>query len=244
VTPIAYSLGAWQPLIERLCQEFRIVTVDARGSGASDPLVRPYPVDEHVRDVRAVIAALGDQPVIGIGMSRGANMVLKLAHGEPHLFEGLVLIGGAPTAPQLPYFSAAYLQGCQDILDRGDLEGLLRFHTAHTLSEPETIELRELVVRSRLQLPEETLLSFWDPDPTADVLPVLSDISVPTLVTHGREDRLVLFGAAEELAARLPRAQLYAFEGKGHFPIFTATDEFSDVLRRFVRSGTAASRPA
>jgi pimeloyl-ACP methyl ester carboxylesterase len=67
---------------------------------------------------------------------------------------------------------------------------------------------------------------------------------VPTLVAHGREDRLVLFEAAEELAARLPRAQLYAFEGKGHFPIFTATDEFCDVLRRFVRTGILAAAPA
>ena len=240
VTPIAYSLGAWQPLIERLCQEFRIVTVDARGSGASDPLVRPYPISEHVQDLRAVIAALGDEPVIGIGMSRGANMVLKLVHREPHLFDKLVLIGGTPSAPEPPYFPDSYLQGCQDALDRGDLEGLIRFHTAHVLSEPEMVELREMVVRSRLLMPPETLLSFWDPDPTIDVTRILPEITVPTLVTHGRDDRLVLFAAAEEFAARLSNAQLYVFEGKGHFPIFTATEEFCDVLRRFVLSGNAA----
>jgi class 3 adenylate cyclase/pimeloyl-ACP methyl ester carboxylesterase len=239
VTPIAYSLGTWQPLVERLCQEFRIVTIDARGSGASDPLVRPYPISEHVQDVRAVIAALGDEPVIGIGMSRGANMVLKLAHHEPHLFDKIVLIGGAPSAPKPPYFAESYLQGCRDALDRGDVEGLLRFHTAHALSEPEMVELRELVVRSRLLMPPETLLSFWDPDPTIDVTGILPEIAVPTLVTHGREDRLVLFQAAEELAARLSNAQLCVFEGKGHFPIFTATEEFCDVLRRFVLCGDA-----
>ncbi|HSA79367.1 MAG TPA: alpha/beta fold hydrolase [Geminicoccaceae bacterium] len=242
VTPIAYSLGAWQPLIERLCQEFRIVTVDARGSGASDPLVRPYPISEHIRDVRAVIAALGDEPVIGIGLSRGANMVLKLAHNEPHLFDKIVLIGGAPSAPEPPYFPDSYLQGCQDALDRGDLEGLLRFHTAHTLSEPEMVELRELVVRSRLPMPPETLLSFWDPDATIDVTRILPEITVPTLITHGREDRIVLFAAAEALAARLPNAQLCVFEDKGHFPIFTATEEFCDVVRQFVLAGNV-SRP-
>lgn len=167
-------------------------------------------------------------------------MVLKLAHKEPQLFDKLVLIGGAPSAPGLPYFSRAYLEGCRDALDRGDIEGLLRFHTARVLSEPEMIELRELVVRSRLLTPQETLLSFWDPDPTIDVTSVLSEISVPTLVSHGREDRLVMFEAAEALAARLRSAQLYAFEGKGHFPMFTATDEFCDVLCRFVRTNIAA----
>jgi hypothetical protein len=45
-------------------------------------------------------------------------------------------------------------------------------------------------------------------------------------------------------SSRLSRdtnAQLYAFEGKGHLPIFTATDEFCEVLRRFVRTGTATA---
>ena len=37
------------------------------------------------------------------------------------------------------------------------------------------------------------------------------------------------------------RGKLYAFEGKGHLPIFTATDEFCEVLRRFVRTGTATA---
>ena len=70
-----------------------------------------------------------------------------------------------------------------------------------------------------------------------DIVPILRSIAVPTLVAHGREDRLVDFAAAEYIAARIPGARLYAFEGKGHSPMFSATDEFCEVLRRFVRSG-------
>ena len=102
-------------------------------------------------------------------------------------------------------------------------------------------ELREQTIRSRLLLPRETILSFFDPDPGKDVMPLLADIRLPVLVTHGREDHLVAFAAAEQIAAGLPNAQLYAFEGKGHLPIFTATDEFCEVLRRFVRTGTATA---
>jgi pimeloyl-ACP methyl ester carboxylesterase len=58
------------------------------------------------------------------------------------------------------------------------------------------------------------------------------------LIIHGREDRLVAFSAAEQIAAGLPNAQLYPFEGKGHLPIFSATDEFCEVLSRFVRTGS------
>ena len=40
-----------QPLLERLCQEFRVATVDCRGIGRSSPLSRPYPMREHVEDL-------------------------------------------------------------------------------------------------------------------------------------------------------------------------------------------------
>jgi pimeloyl-ACP methyl ester carboxylesterase len=244
VSPLAYGLGAFQPILERLCQEFRIVTVDARGSGASDPLIRPYPLREHVRDVRAVVAALGDGPVIGVGISRGANVLLKLAHREPHLFDMLVTIGAPPSAHEPPYFSDEYLRRCRQAFKAEDLERLLRIHTAFACSEPEMLELQELIVQGRLQMPRETLLSFWDPDPTADVMSILPDIAVPVLVTHGREDRLVSFQAAEHIAARLPNAQLYAFRGKGHLPIFTATEQFCDLLRKFVRMASLADELA
>jgi len=116
-----------------------------------------------------------------------------------------------------------------------DVAEILRQHTEFVFSEPEMQELRERTIRSRLSLPRETILSFFDPDPTKDVMSLLSGITAPVLVAHGREDRLIAFAAAEEIAALLPNAQLYSFERKGHLPIFTATTEFCSVVRRFVR---------
>jgi pimeloyl-ACP methyl ester carboxylesterase len=88
-----------------------------------------------------------------------------------------------------------------------------------------------------LDMPRETALSFFDRDPDMDIRPLLSAIRVPTLIAHGTEDRQVPFAAAEYLAAHIPGAQLYPFVGYGHVPLFTATQEFCDVLRAFVRTG-------
>ena len=239
VSPLAYGLAVIQPILERLCQEFRIVTIDPRGSGASELLTRPYRVDEHVKDVQAVLAALG-RPVVGVGISAGANLLLKLAHADPRLFAKLVTVG-APPSDFSRAFHPSYLERHQTDLEKQDVSDLVRSHTELVFSEPEMRELREQTIRSRLLLPRETILSFFDPDPGKDVMPLLADIRLPVLVTHGREDHLVAFAAAEQIAAGLPNAQLYAFEGKGHLPIFTATDEFCEVLRRFVRTGTATA---
>src|ERR1700680_904266 len=53
------------------------------------------------------------------------------------------------------------------------------------------------------------------------------------------ENRLVTCAASEFIASRIPGAQLYLFDGKGHNPMFSATDEFCDVLRNFIRTGRA-----
>jgi pimeloyl-ACP methyl ester carboxylesterase len=133
----------------------------------------------------------------------------------------------------------SYHEKHREGLEKQDIAHLVRSHTELVFSEPEMRELREQTIRSRLLLPRETILSFFDPDPGKDVMPLLAKIRMPVLVTHGREDRLLAFAAAEQIAARLPDPRLYAFEGKGHLPIFTATDEFCEVLRRFVHKGTA-----
>jgi class 3 adenylate cyclase/pimeloyl-ACP methyl ester carboxylesterase len=241
VSPLAYGLAAIQPVLERLCQEFRIVTVDARGSGASDPLTRPYTVDDHAQDVRAVIAALGNQPVVGIGISRGANLLFRLAWVEPALFEKLVTVGATPGTLSTATFRSEYVEQYWAAMAAQDIERLIRSHTELVYSEPEMRELREQTIRNRLRLPRETILSFFDPDPTVDVMPFLAEIAVPTLVTQGGEDRLHVLAAAERFAAQLPNARLHVFKGKGHLPIFTATDEFCNVLRSFVQTGAVGA---
>ena len=94
-----------------------------------------------------------------------------------------------------------------------------------------------MAIERMCRLPTETILSFYDPDPGMDIAPLLESIAVPTLVAHGGEDRLVTSAASEFIASRIPGAQLYIFDGKGHTPMFSATDEFCEVLRNFIRTG-------
>jgi hypothetical protein len=76
VSPTAYRVAMFQPVVEALCQEFRIVTLDPRGTGVSDPIPAVYPLHQRVEDLRAVIEALACGPVIGIGLSQAGNYIL------------------------------------------------------------------------------------------------------------------------------------------------------------------------
>jgi class 3 adenylate cyclase/pimeloyl-ACP methyl ester carboxylesterase len=241
VNPVVYGLEVFQPIVERLCQEFRIVTIDPRGTGASDPLQRPYGLSQHALDVRAVIEQAEVGAVTGIGISRGSNLLVRLADEHPGLLRRLVLIG-APTdvgTSDSPAQRVEYLNTTAAFLASGDFEGLMRYHIGRVFSEPDVADLAASRLQRWLGMPRETMLSFYDRDPEMDIRPLLPAIRVPTLVVHGTEDRQVPFAAAEYLAANIPGAQLYGFKGYGHVPLFTATQEFCDVLRRFIRTGIA-----
>jgi pimeloyl-ACP methyl ester carboxylesterase len=116
--------------------------------------------------------------------------------------------------------------------------------SSSVVTDPDTGELAEQFTRNLLRLPRDTILSTWAPDPDVDITPVLAQVKAPTLVLHGTEDSRVPLSTAYYLAEHLPDAQLHLFEGVGHLPIFTATVEFCDVLRRFVRTGELGAAPS
>jgi pimeloyl-ACP methyl ester carboxylesterase len=239
VNPVVYGLEVFQPIVERLCQAFRIVTIDPRGTGSSDPLQRPHGLSQHAEDLRAVIEQAGVGTVTGIGISRGSNLLVRLAHTNPELMRRLVLIG-APTdvgTSDSPAQRVDYLNATAAFLANDDLEGLMRYQIGRVFSEPDVADLAANRLKRWLGMPRETVLSFYDSDPDMDIRPLVPTIQVPTLIVHGTEDRQVPFAAAEYLAEHIPGAQLYPFLGYGHVPLFTATQEFCDVLREFVRTG-------
>jgi class 3 adenylate cyclase/pimeloyl-ACP methyl ester carboxylesterase len=230
--PFLSGLETFQPVIERLCQEFQIITIDHRGTGGSDPLVRPYTLIDHMEDVRAVIEASTSGPVVAIGVSKGGRLIVKLAHAYPSLVNKMVIVGSGPQGGR-----RASSDEYRTLMEQGNVEAVLSRFASRVFSEPGTNELVAQRLRYWLRYPLETVLSFFDPDPENDITAQLPEVRIPTLVMHGTADRTAPFEAGSYLAQNIPRAQFYPFKDKGHLPIFTATSEFCEVLRCFVRTG-------
>jgi DNA-binding SARP family transcriptional activator/pimeloyl-ACP methyl ester carboxylesterase len=239
--PIIYGLEILQPVLEQLCQEFRVITMDLRGTGGSDPLPPGYTTGDHAADVGAVIEAAGRGPVTAMGISKSGNMLVRLAVSAPWLVERLVLIGTPLdiTPGSMSLVPSELDDRFRTALRVGDLERAMPYFVATVVSDPDTGELAEQFTRNLLRLPRESILSTWTPDPELDITPILGQVKAPTLVMQGTDDRRVSMAAAHHLARHIPDAQLYLFEGRGHLPIFTATEEFCEILRRFVRTGHA-----
>ena len=70
--------------------------------------------------------------------------------------------------------------------------------------------------------------------PSIELLPALQ---VPTLVVHGEVDRVNPVEAARWTAEQIPGSQFYALKGRSHMALATATAEFAELVRRFIRTG-------
>lgn len=59
-------------------------------------------------------------------------------------------------------------------------------------------------------------------------------IAVPTLIVHGKRDRLVRFASAQRHAERIKNARLIAFDDGTHFTFITHRTEISAAVTAFL----------
>ena len=89
-------------LINEFAPRFRFVSYDARGCGLSQRRVDDISLDAWVRDLEAVVDALGLETFPLLGISQGAAIAVAYAARHPHRVSQLILLGGFATS----YFSS------------------------------------------------------------------------------------------------------------------------------------------
>ena len=76
----------------------------------------------------------------------------------------------------------------------------------------------------------------WLPVNASRYSDILASVSVPVLVTHGRDDAIVLPSMAEHTLIACPAATASWYDGVGHIPFWEALDRFDRELASLARS--------
>jgi class 3 adenylate cyclase/pimeloyl-ACP methyl ester carboxylesterase len=193
----------------------RFVRFDGRGFGLSDRGITEFSLDTRVADLAAVIDALGVEQVALHAYSSSGTTAIAFTARYPERVSRLAL-GGT--------FATGRWRG-----DRAELDQRIRPLIIENWDDP---SVRNLVV-DRLVLDEDPVmrrvlneflrrscdgpgiagffLDLW----THDVEELARQISVPTLVMHGRDDRVVPPEEGRNLASLIPGARFELVEG-GH----------------------------
>src|ERR671934_236797 len=67
--------------------------LDKRGTGLSDPVAAPAPLEDRMDDVRAVMDAAGSERAALLGLSEGGAMSILFATTYPDRVQALILCG-------------------------------------------------------------------------------------------------------------------------------------------------------
>ena len=215
--------------LEPLTERSRVIAPLRPGYGATelDPPVNGRDAD--AANVRDVLDALGIERTVLVGHSLGGWLAATVAARFPERISALVL--AAPWGMDVPQHRGADMSSMSppEILgtltnDASIWEG--RFPTG---PDPEFEAARARERQSLMRLM---------PGPHDPELPgILPQISAPTLLLWGDDDKVNPIGHAPEWQKGIPQASLRTFRGKGHLLFHERADaveaigEFADACR-------------
>jgi len=229
-----------------LAEHFRVLIVDQPGYGQSDkPLITDGVWTYNAKVLAGLLDALGIDKVHLVGNSLGGGTSLKTALDFPERVDRMVLMG--PAGGALNIFSADPSEG---------LKVLFGFYGGTGPSLEKMQDLINVMTFEPTNVPESVLhdrfAAATSPDALAYVTKFFSTFGakgaalpeelwrdvhrIPhkTLLTWGRDDRVLPLDSAFFLLKRMPDARLHVFPRCGHWAQLEHRDEFNQLAIMFL----------
>jgi len=222
---------------------FRVLGITLRGFGKSDKPYGEYTYDKHVSDINMILNNLDIRDAILGGFSMGGSIAIRYAAKYPaaHISKLALFGAAAPIWTQRDDFKFNLLTSDVDDLialnfkDRPKL--LSNFSKIFSANEDSLNEgignwLNGICLSASSYATAECLVSLRD----TDLRPDLKLITIPTLILHGKKDKICKFELAEQTKAMLSNAQLIPFENSGHSLFLEETQKFNSELIKFAKN--------
>lgn len=210
----------WRLVLPALAQSRRVLAPDLVGFGFTErPAGHRYSLDTWVAHALGLLDALDLERVDLVGNSFGGALALAIAIRHPQRVRRLALMGAAGVRFTLtPGLDAVW--GYEPSIE--NMRRLMDLF-AHDRSLV-TDELAELRYRASIRPGFQESFSAMFPAPRQRWVDALASdeadiarLRQPTLVIHGREDRVVPPETSLRLATLIPQAQLHVFGQCGHW---------------------------
>ena len=243
------SLHTFEALVEELKDRYRLISYDQPGHG----LTGPHPRDDYsaagmFEATAAVIDAVGVERFAIAGSSMGGWIAWRYALAKPQDLSGLILInaGGAPPPPggekRRLYLGARIMRNpvgrvlARHITPRSLFERSLHDGVADAAFATEDMVDRYWeLMRYPGNRRAAGLRAIVDREP--QVGQRLSEISVPTLILWGAQDRVTPPYNAKTFDETIPNSRTAMFEGVGHLTMEEAPERSAEAIHAFMSEG-------
>ncbi len=225
---------------ELINNNFRVIGITLRGFGKSDKPYGAYNYDVHALDIKRVLDKLDIKDAVLVGFSMGGSIAVRFvsAYNDGQVAK-LVLAGAAaPIWTQREDFPYNLPQSAVDDLiklnykDRPKLlSDFAKIFSATETSLNEGIGnwLNGIGLSASSYATAECLVALRD----TDLRPDIAKITIPTLIMHGKKDKICSFDLAEQMKAGIANSHLVAFAKSGHSLFLEETQKFNTELIKF-----------
>ena len=216
----------WNLQLPVFAQHFRAAAWDARGYGDSDDYEGPLHFDHLTGDVLRVAEHLKADKLHLVGLSMGGRIARNVALHYPERLHSLTLINSTPGFDSLSTDQVRRFVVERKTRTADSVRQLLGSRARPGAYE----ELTESISR----LHEKSYLKTVEASVAQDRAAPIEAIRVPTLIIGGDEDTVYPPELAQEMARRIPGAQLVMMEGAGHLVNLEQPERFDAAVLPFL----------
>jgi len=236
--PGVSAYANWRFLIPVLAERFHVLAPDVLGFGKSArPDGMTYSKKIWVDHLIAFLEASGVERCSLVGNSMGGALALAIAIERPDLVDRLVLMGAAGLSfPLTEGLDAVWgyepgVEAMRDLIAR-------HFAFDAAIATDELVRLRYEAsclpgyhesYRTMFPAPRQAGIELLSSDPAA-----IAKIEKPTLLVHGREDRVIPLAVSERLFQLIADAELHVFGRCGHWTQIERKDAFNELTLSFL----------
>lgn len=231
----------WQPQLDGLGDDVRVVAWDVPGTGESDDPDEFVDITWYVDALGEFLDAIDATPATLVGLSWGGILVLEFFRRHPSTVAAMVLTdtyaGWRGSLPRDEY--------------RARRDGVLRFlgdapsdavpdeipGVIHPDAPPEVHRRVHSLIDDAHPIGFRAMARASMDVDASDVLPT---IDVPTLLVWGSEDDRSPLAVARSFHDAIPGSRLVTIPGAGHVSSLERPDEFNEAVRGFLGEMTEA----
>ena len=232
-----------------LAGDFRLISIDLRGHGASRDAGGALTVEQLAGDVAGIAAALDLEGAVGIGWSLGASVLWHVLAGPTaERFGGAVVVDMTARVMNGADWQLGLSPDACDARTAAIAEDFESFAVAAgqaIFAQPIGEVRRDDADWASFEFARndpDKIGALWVSLMKEDFRPLLGRIGHPTLIVHGAYSHLYDAATAEHLACALPNATSLRFADSGHAPHIEQPELFNRTIREFADGLSRASR--
>ena len=238
-----------EPLIarfyDRLAAFSRLILLDKRGSGISDPVpLGAIPtIEEWMDDVRTVLDAVDSERAAIFGHGEGGYMAMLFAATHPARVEALVLADTCARRKAAPDYPCGVPESAAPNFIRTFVDQWGTGEALNLVPRSRPLSAAEIARRARLErlaMSPGEFAAIYPHTYEWDARALLRTLQAPTRVLHRAGNLYVRADNGRYLAEHIPGAEFIELEGNEHIFHLGSADQMIDCVQEFL-TGTKES---